>query len=92
VQKKNSVREEENQILPQHFEVRDFLGTMYQKRKTFTKWPQNMYTKCLSNIPNGHKIYQHFLFQGPPKYTQIWIFGTIIYHLATLFEVIKPIL
>jgi hypothetical protein len=26
------------------------------------------------NIPSGHKIFQHFPFQGPPKYTQIGIF------------------
>jgi hypothetical protein len=29
-------------------------------------------------------IYQHFLFQGPPKFTQIWILGMKINHLATL--------
>jgi hypothetical protein len=23
------------------------------------------------NASNGHKIYQHFPFQGPPKFTQI---------------------
>jgi hypothetical protein len=34
------------------------------------------------NIPNGHKIYQHFQFQGPPNYTQI--FGAKTNHLATL--------
>jgi hypothetical protein len=27
------------------------------------------------NIPNDHKIYQHFPFQGPPKYTQIGTFS-----------------
>jgi hypothetical protein len=32
-----------------------------------TKWPLN--------IPNGYKIYQHFSFKGPPKFTQIGIFG-----------------
>jgi hypothetical protein len=26
------------------------------------------------NIPNGHKIYQHLPFKGPPKFTQIWDF------------------
>jgi hypothetical protein len=41
-----------------------------------SKWPMN--------IPNAHWIYQHFLFQGPPKYTQNGIFGLKIYHLATL--------
>jgi hypothetical protein len=49
------------------------------------------------NIPNEHKLYQnshkiyqmvihytHFPFQGPPKFTQIAIFGLKINHLATL--------
>jgi hypothetical protein len=27
------------------------------------------------NITTGHKIYQHFIFQGTPKCTQIDIFG-----------------
>jgi hypothetical protein len=35
-------------------------------------------------IPNGRKIYQHFSFHGPPKYTRIGIFGLKINHLATL--------
>jgi hypothetical protein len=26
------------------------------------------YIKWHSNIPKGHKMYQHFPFQGPPKY------------------------
>jgi hypothetical protein len=30
------------------------------------------------------KIYQHFIFQGPPKYVQIWIFGLKINDLETL--------
>jgi hypothetical protein len=29
-------------------------------------------------------MYQHFAFQGPPKYSQIGIFGMKINHLATL--------
>jgi hypothetical protein len=29
-------------------------------------------------------MHQHFPFQGPPKFTQIWIFGLKINHLATL--------
>jgi hypothetical protein len=37
-------------------------------------------------IPNGHKIYQPFTFQGPKKITQIGIFGLKIYNLATLFS------
>jgi hypothetical protein len=35
-------------------------------------------------IPNGYKIYEHFPFQGLPKYPQIGVFGMQIYHLATL--------
>jgi hypothetical protein len=35
-------------------------------------------------IQMGQKIYQHYPFQGHPKYTQIGIFGTKKYHLATL--------
>jgi hypothetical protein len=31
-------------------------------------------------------IYQHLILQGPQKFTQIWIFGLKIYHLATLVE------
>jgi hypothetical protein len=38
------------------------------------------------NIPvqDGHKINQSIPFQGPSKFTQIWIFGFKICHLATL--------
>jgi hypothetical protein len=49
-----------------------------------TKWTYITYTKWHENIPNGHKIYQHFPFQGPPKFTQIRILGLRIKHLATL--------
>jgi hypothetical protein len=44
----------------------------------------NKYTKFLSNISYDHKIYPHSPFQGPPKYTQIGIFGKKICHLAKL--------
>jgi hypothetical protein len=27
------------------------------------------------HIPNDHIIYRHFIFQGPQKYTQFFIFG-----------------
>jgi hypothetical protein len=40
-------------------------------------------------IRSGHKIYEHFPLQGPPKYTQIGIFGHKINHLATLFKTIN---
>jgi hypothetical protein len=33
------------------------------------------FTTWLKNRPDGHKIYQHFLFQCPQKYIQIGIFG-----------------
>jgi hypothetical protein len=36
------------------------------------------------NRPNGHKIYQDFPLQDPPKFTQIGIFGLKTNHLATL--------
>jgi hypothetical protein len=53
--------------------------------KKYTKWPQLCtYTKRPQIVPNGHKIYQHFPFKGPPKYTKIGIFGLKINHLATL--------
>jgi hypothetical protein len=44
-----------------------------------------MATKWHENRPNGNKIYQHLPLQDPPKFTQIWIFGLKIYHLATLY-------
>jgi hypothetical protein len=53
-----------------------------------TKLPngQNSISNGLKNIPNCHTIYQHFIFQGPPKYVQIVIFGQKICHLATLIN------
>jgi hypothetical protein len=50
--------------------------TMYQMAITCNK--------CLSNIPNGYKIYQHFPFPRPSKIYPNWDFGLEIYHLATL--------
>jgi hypothetical protein len=32
------------------------------------------HTKPGKYVPNDRKIYQHFAFQRPPKYTQIWDF------------------
>jgi hypothetical protein len=50
------------------------------------------YTTCPQNIPNSSKIDQKAIkytniipLQDPPKFTQIWIFGSKIRHLATLF-------
>jgi hypothetical protein len=42
------------------------------------------YTKWLWYFPIGHRIYQLFSFKGPPKFTQIWIFGSKTNHLANL--------
>jgi hypothetical protein len=44
------------------------------------------YSKCLKNIPSGHKINKYFPIQGPPKFTQIGIFGLKRNPLATLAE------
>jgi hypothetical protein len=41
----------------------------------------------VQNIPNGHKTYQYFKFQGPPKYTLTENFGMKIHHLATLLGI-----
>jgi hypothetical protein len=50
-----------------------------------------IYTQNINNIPsgrkiglNGHKMYQRFPLQDPPKFTQIGIFGLKTNHLATL--------
>jgi hypothetical protein len=42
------------------------------------------YTQWSSTIPNDQNMYEHFPFKGPPKYTQIGIFGLKRNHLATL--------
>jgi hypothetical protein len=46
---------------------------------------KNIPNSCKIHIPNGHKIYQHFAFRGPQKYTQIFCMK-IVYHLATLLK------
>jgi hypothetical protein len=60
----------------------DFLCTIYRNRKNISS--EQKYTKRPQNRPNCHKIYQHIQFQGPPKFSQIGIFGLKIDHLATL--------
>jgi hypothetical protein len=35
-------------------------------------------------VSNGRDMHQHFPFQGPPKFTQIAMFGLKIFYLATL--------
>jgi hypothetical protein len=49
---------------------------IYQITAKHTKWPLN--------ISDGHEICQYFEYKGPSKCTQVGIFGTKIYHLATL--------
>jgi hypothetical protein len=44
------------------------------------------YNKLPQYRQNGHIIYQHRPLQDPPKFTQIWIFGLKICHLATLIQ------
>jgi hypothetical protein len=58
---------------------------IYQKTRKYTKW-QN-------NTPNGRKIDQmaikidqYLTSQDTPKFSQFWIFGLKIYHLATLIS------
>jgi hypothetical protein len=62
-----------------------FLVQTYQNGKSIP----NYHKLHISNghiliLPNGCKIYPHFPFQCPPKYTQIGIFGLKTNHLATL--------
>jgi hypothetical protein len=40
---------------------------IYKMAKRYTKWPKDMPNGCQLRTPNGHKIYKHFPFQGPPK-------------------------
>jgi hypothetical protein len=58
--------------------------TLYQMGINYTKRPYVIPNDHKLQIPNGRKIYQHFPFQGSPKYTQIGIFGLKLNHLATL--------
>jgi hypothetical protein len=56
------------------------LGARYQKCKNVPNQQKVyqmviQYPKCPQNIPNGHKKYTHFPIYGPPKFTQIGIFG-----------------
>jgi hypothetical protein len=44
------------------------------------------YKKWSKAIPTGYKTYQHFPYQGHPKYAQIGIFGVKENHLATLLK------
>jgi hypothetical protein len=66
-----------------------FVDKIYQNGEKYTKSPINYqgaikYTKCPKYIPNGVTFYQLLSLQVTPKFTQSWIFGLKIYHLATL--------
>jgi hypothetical protein len=65
-----------------------FLREIYQMTIKNIKLPQNIPNGRKVHKPNGHKIYQHLLLQGHPKFTQIGIFGMKIYHLATPVSVV----
>jgi hypothetical protein len=54
---------------------------LYQAAISYAKW--------LLIFPNGHKMCEHFSFQGPPKFTQFGIFGLKTNRLATLVR--KPV-
>jgi hypothetical protein len=65
------------------------LGTKYQNGKNIPNYRELYQMSIICNKrqyngPSVHKIYQHLPLQDPPKFTQIWIFGSETNHLATL--------
>jgi hypothetical protein len=59
-------------------------NNIFHKTATkFTKCPLNISNGCKICRPIGHKIYQQFPLQDPPKFTQIGIFGLKTNHPAT---------
>jgi hypothetical protein len=79
LKEKNQQKDENSPNLITLSRVARFLLTyvMYGNGGKYTKLPLHI-------LPNGHRVYQPFSFRGPPKFTQIGIFGLKIYHLATL--------
>jgi hypothetical protein len=73
---------------PAKTKVARFFSLQHTKTGENIPNEHKIYQKALK-IPYGHKIYRRFPFQGPPKCTQIVIFGIKIYHLATLAKTIK---
>jgi hypothetical protein len=59
--------------------ARFFLGTIHKNGEKHTKLPRITQVK---NVPNGHKIYQHFSFQALQK--RIFLVRKYMHHLATL--------
>jgi hypothetical protein len=81
---KNNKRNEGSHFRPANQGCQIFLDTIYQNWGKYTKLQLGKLPKWPYIIPNGHTIYQPFHFRGPPKFTQIGIFGLKKYHLATL--------
>jgi hypothetical protein len=72
-----------------------FLDTKYQtgenipnNNQNITKCPFKM-QKCPKKFRLASKYINLFPYQGPPKFTQIGIFGLKTYHLATLFTTVS---
>jgi hypothetical protein len=68
-----------------------FLGTTYQNGENIQN-DYKIYQMAIKyfqwqlNRPNARKIYQDFILQDQPKFTQIGIFGLKTNHLATLLS------
>jgi hypothetical protein len=61
----------------------DFSWYNIPKREEIYQITTNMHQMTVKQT-NLNKIFQHLLFQDPPKFTQIGIFCLKICHLATL--------
>jgi hypothetical protein len=48
-----------------------FSCAMYQNMKTIPNDQKDYPTT--KNIPNGHNVFKHFLFQGPPKFLKLGV-------------------
>jgi hypothetical protein len=60
------------------------VGKTHQNGKNAT-----FHYKILQMVIRYTQIYHPFLFQYPPKYTQIGIFGMQLNHLATLYQTVE---
>jgi hypothetical protein len=63
------------------------LPDFFPKREIYTKWPPFAVRKIFQMTRYEKSLC--FKYQGPPKYTQMEIFGMKAYHLATLVQKIK---
>jgi hypothetical protein len=64
------------------------MSKMYQMAENYNNWTHIVSNGHKIGTLYGHKTNQHFPIQGPPKFTQIGIFGLKINHLATLPRVL----